>query len=142
MDSLEAGTYDIIAEHPAYQSASEMNLTVNTGANSWDRALQPVSGGASLFDVYVEVVCATSGIHLADVPVSITVKRDSDNQFVTYNQATDADGVAHLTGMPAGVYTFNINYDIPNVAAKIGGWDGYTSVPFEDISGPHWAMCG
>lgn len=139
MDGLEAGSYIVTAEHPAYQTAQEINFAVNPGANCWDRALQPISGGASLFDVYVEVVCATSGIHLADVPVAITVKRDSDNQFVTYNQATDADGVAHLTGMPAGVYTFTINYDIPNVAAKIGGWDGYISVPFEDISGPHWA---
>ncbi|HRW13104.1 MAG TPA: carboxypeptidase-like regulatory domain-containing protein, partial [Syntrophomonas sp.] len=139
MDGLEAGSYIVTAEHPAYQTAQEINFAVNPGANCWDWALQPISGGASLFDVYVEVVCATSGIHLADVPVAITVKRDSDNQFVTYNQATDADGVAHLTGMPAGVYTFTINYDIPNVAAKIGGWDGYISVPFEDISGPHWA---
>lgn len=133
---LAPGTYRIEAAHPAYHSVSELNLIVkDLESAKWLAALDPIDPGKPVFDIYFEVMCATTGLQLDHVPVELFVSPLDGAKGQVRTLKTDSDGSGQFRGLPQGWYTFTVNTG-PN---KIPGWDSIIYTNRNTLLGPHHA---
>ncbi len=138
LPGVVVGTYTITASHPGYQNGSVVDVAVADDTRpEQSLALDPKHPGENVFDIYVQVSGVMTGLALEGLPVTVAVTPTNTAVFgstVVGNGQTDDAGFLHLTGFPAGAFTFNIN---PN--NTVPGWDSYQNdTPFQ-LAGPYTA---
>ncbi|MFC1858790.1 carboxypeptidase-like regulatory domain-containing protein, partial [Thermodesulfobacteriota bacterium] len=133
---LEAGTYTVEGSHPAYHPAAVQGVVINEGQTAKQSLeLEPRSTDP-VFDIYVQVTCATTGLQLSDVPVVVNcIPLDENKPSESRSALTDDMGYIHFRGLPGGHFQFAVNTG----EDKRAGWDSYTSPTPEILEGPHMA---
>ena len=133
---VPAGTYRFAAAHRAYLPHETNALVLSEGqSRTYSAELVPVKPGAIRFDIYTYVACAKTGLELPEVPVTIKVNPLEDMDPFDDVLLTDTNGFGQFVGLSRGLYRFAVNEG----TLKIPGWESYSGLGVEELTGPHSA---
>ena len=112
LPGISAGTYQLTVSHPAYQSQTQAQPLAEDEIAAASFALDRLDASVIIFDVYAQILCVTSGIQLADVPVRVQRFTTSDGSDTPETRIlmTEVDGAVVFRGMQEGWYRFRANH--------------------------------